>query len=226
MSPDDLQVNSSPSLGTDSAFDGETKTQLIADTIALVDPVSFDHAALARMLDARLGPSRAAVGSSSPALKAAGRRAAQAPVVPSDAERDSLEDDLAAVLRGRLPRAVGEMPANLGHYDRSECRPDFRIVVCVLDSALSHLFASLPRVIAIFACNELEIRALPGCSTWRSELDTTVASEQPSRRRRSPRFSSPSSESLSGSSPVANGGAGLACAPRRSSICASHGSSL
>jgi hypothetical protein len=115
-----IEVNSSPSLGTDSAFDEATKTQLVADTIALVDPLPFDHAALNRVLEARLGQQLQACDA--PAAKAAalaappGSRAVA--TVGVEQERLRLESELDAVLLGRVPRAVGEVPVSLGHYER------------------------------------------------------------------------------------------------------------
>jgi len=111
-----IEVNSSPSMETDCAFDLATKAELIRDTVALVDPLPFDAAALLAVLrrrqDAsallqRKGPSG---GVSAQAGFGAGRM--------SPADRAQLNEDMRAVLCGRLPRALGEMPQHLGHYER------------------------------------------------------------------------------------------------------------
>ena len=111
-----IEVNSSPSMETDCAFDLSTKAALVRDTIALVDPLPFDAAALLAVLRRRQdnsallqrkGPSG---GVSAQAGFGAGRMSA--------ADRAQLNEDMRAILCGRRPRALGEMPAHLGAYER------------------------------------------------------------------------------------------------------------
>ena len=111
-----IEVNSSPSMETDCAFDAATKAELVRDTIALVDPLPFDaaalHAVLRRRADnsallQRRGPS---CGVSAQAGFGSGRMGA--------ADRAQLNEDMQRILCGRRPRALGEMPRHLGHYER------------------------------------------------------------------------------------------------------------
>jgi len=112
-----IEVNSSPSMGIDSLLDAKTKMGLIRDTVALVDPLPFDRAALARIIkkrlhmqaEARRRPHQVSFGSGM-------GPGTGAPL--SSSERESLDSDLAEILRGRRPRAYGEMPNHLGAYER------------------------------------------------------------------------------------------------------------
>lgn len=118
------QVNSSPSLGTDSAFDEATKVQLITDTIRLVDPVSFNHDALTAVLVSRVSQEESSNGHPKSTFRPRASASTHPSPLPvptatsSEAERERLEADLGSVLEGCLPRAVGEMPAYLGSYER------------------------------------------------------------------------------------------------------------
>lgn len=49
-----IEVNASPSMGVDSTMDLITKAQMIADTVALVDPLPFDRQALVEASERRL----------------------------------------------------------------------------------------------------------------------------------------------------------------------------
>lgn len=49
-----LEVNPSPSMSLDTPLDRIVKPRLVADTLALVDPLPFDRARLAEELAARL----------------------------------------------------------------------------------------------------------------------------------------------------------------------------
>ncbi len=49
-----IEVNSSPSLATDTALDENIKRGLVRDTINLIDPVDFDRKRLADVLHRRL----------------------------------------------------------------------------------------------------------------------------------------------------------------------------
>lgn len=141
-----IEVNASPSLGVDSQMDLSTKTQMLADTIALVDPLPFDRAALVAILERRmrnaeafaaLGPAGAHAASGfgpllplGPQHGGAGGGGAQggagaAPAGYSAAtmaalarERAQLDRDLSAILHGRMPRLFGAMPEHTGQYQR------------------------------------------------------------------------------------------------------------
>jgi tubulin polyglutamylase TTLL5 len=88
-----LEVNSSPSLECDYPIDERLKTQLLADVMAIVAPPAFDRAALAAALRQR---------SAGGGLRT----------------RDGLNADLNAILGGQLPRRFGDMPQQLGLFQR------------------------------------------------------------------------------------------------------------
>jgi tubulin polyglutamylase TTLL5 len=112
-----IEVNSSPSMETDCSFDEQTKSELIYDTISLVNPMAFDAEALVSILRRRSdlsavlskrGPSSgitpaAAFGSGS-------RMSAQ--------DRAQLNEDIDSILLGQRIRPLGEMPENCGNYQR------------------------------------------------------------------------------------------------------------
>ena len=106
-----IEVNASPSMSRDSSIDFKVKDRMIRDTIALVDPLPFDRAAVNRIMNRRM------------------KEVASAKF--SLAQRDPmLEDDLRAILGGVSPRAYGEEPRNMGgftwlapntpHFDKAE----------------------------------------------------------------------------------------------------------
>ena len=103
---------------TDCSFDLATKAQLIQDTIELIDPLPFDPVALMAVLQRR--SNNAALlhkkGPSCGVSAAAGFGGGGGRMSPAD--RVALNEDMAAILRGRRVRALGEMPARLGHYER------------------------------------------------------------------------------------------------------------
>jgi tubulin polyglutamylase TTLL5 len=94
-----IEVNASPSLARDNPLDFAIKDRLVADTLQLVAPPYFDRAIWAEMLRARLEP-RGGV-----------RPAKGAPAA-------ELADELCAMLHGEPPRLYGQMPAQLGLYER------------------------------------------------------------------------------------------------------------
>ena len=97
MRPWVLEVNSSPAMARECELDKRVKEALIRDTVALVDPLPFDRGALVETIERRRKASRARPS-------AAGQR------------RDLLRD-LKAILKGRVPRQVGELPAVMGNYE-------------------------------------------------------------------------------------------------------------
>lgn len=92
-----IEVNSSPSMSCDSALDTKIKGSLIRDAIALVDPPDFDRQALADVCSRRLTHRKAASNVSS---------------------GDTLEKDLARILKNKVPRAFGAMPRKMGNFQR------------------------------------------------------------------------------------------------------------
>jgi hypothetical protein len=106
-----LEVNASPSLGTDTPLDKEVKSELIRDVVNLVDPVPFDRVALQHVLkrrqQQRTGPARRS------------RRQGGGLLSGTEAEeREVLNTDLHAILKGLHPRAVGTMPEKMGKFER------------------------------------------------------------------------------------------------------------
>lgn len=106
-----LEVNASPSLGIGTELDEEVKRQLIKDVITLINPLPFDRVALAHVLkrrkQQRTGPARKS------------RRQGGGLLAGTEAEeREVLNVDLHAVLRGASIRNVGVMPADLGQFER------------------------------------------------------------------------------------------------------------
>ena len=95
-----LEVNSSPSLECDHPLDERIKTRLLADLLAIVAPPDFDRAALAAVLRRRGG----------------GRG--------SDT-REALNTDLGLILKGRLPRRLGEPPPQPGLFERIAPGPEW-----------------------------------------------------------------------------------------------------
>eukprot|EP00892_Ulva_mutabilis_P002227 jgi/Ulvmu1/12004/UM083_0017.1 len=106
-----LEVNSSPSLGVGTELDRQVKGKLIKDVIKLVDPLPFDRLALAHVLKRRkhqrTGPARKS------------RRQGGGLLAGTEAEeREVLNADLYAVLKGARIRAVGDMPVEAGNFER------------------------------------------------------------------------------------------------------------
>lgn len=106
-----LEVNASPSLGVGSELDEEVKGKLIKDVVNLIDPLPFDRLALGHVLkrrkQQRTGPSRKS------------RRQGGGLLAGTEAEeKEMLNADLYAVLKGASLRGVGVMPESLGLFER------------------------------------------------------------------------------------------------------------
>lgn len=91
-----IEVNSSPSLAISNELDRAVKSELIKDTIRLVDPLPCDYRALKSILARRMS-SRGASSNHSP---------------------QQAQVDLAATFCGHQPRPYGAMPAQMGFYER------------------------------------------------------------------------------------------------------------
>lgn len=104
-----LEVNASPSLATNTELDKEIKGDLLQDVINLVDPVPFDRVALKHVLSRRqqqrTGPARRS------------RRQGGGLLSGTEAEeREVMNTDLHAILKGSHPRVVGTMPQRMGKF--------------------------------------------------------------------------------------------------------------
>ena len=105
-----IEVNSSPSLGLATPLDKVIKSSLIEDVIAIVDPLAFDRVALHAILLRRkhkAGPDRLS------------RRQGGGLLAGTAAEeREVLNTDLHAILKGAVPRPLECLPKNLGQFER------------------------------------------------------------------------------------------------------------
>lgn len=112
-----IEVNSSPSMETDCAFDVQTKTELIYDTIKLVDPIAFDAEALVKILQRR-GDMSALLSKRGPSSGVTPAAAFGSGSRMSAADRNQLNEDIDAILCGKRIRPLGELPDHLGNYQR------------------------------------------------------------------------------------------------------------
>lgn len=88
----------------------QVKDALILDTIKLVDPLRFDRAKFVDVVSRRLAE-----------LENEKRRPHAHIRHPKEAEElaaRQLNEDLTEILRGKVPRSYGELPAHLGSYRR------------------------------------------------------------------------------------------------------------
>mmetsp|Transcript_39370 Transcript_39370/g.125610 ORF Transcript_39370/g.125610 Transcript_39370/m.125610 type:complete len:127 (-) Transcript_39370:379-759(-) len=94
-------------MSVETPLDMEIKDAVIRDTLAVVDPLDFDRVALLEVLQRRFGANGR--GSDRRSGLYAGTKAE---------DREALNQDLNAVLKGQRPRQYGEMPANTGGFTR------------------------------------------------------------------------------------------------------------
>jgi tubulin polyglutamylase TTLL5 len=97
-----IECNASPSMSTDTPLDVAIKPPMLADTIALVNPLPFDRRYLARILERRLQSGHF------------GRRAPR----NREDQRDQVDHTMQRLLRGVAPRVYGELPEAIGCYER------------------------------------------------------------------------------------------------------------
>lgn len=97
-----IEVNSSPSLARDTILDDMVKSKLIDDIIDLVDPLDFDRKRLFEVLERRINDDFK--GGAIPQQGATGKR--------------QMNKDLTYILNGRTPRKYGEMPKQMGNFER------------------------------------------------------------------------------------------------------------
>jgi tubulin polyglutamylase TTLL5 len=93
-----IEANASPSMSRDSQLDYRIKDAMIHDTIALINPLPFDRAAVARIMKRRM------------------RDVATSKFVLARSD-PQLETDLREMLGDKRPRKVGEEPAQMGCYE-------------------------------------------------------------------------------------------------------------
>ncbi|OWZ00128.1 Tubulin-tyrosine ligase [Phytophthora megakarya] len=105
-----IEINSSPSMARDNNLDYQVKDAMMVDTLRVVDPLHFDRAKLAEVIARRQRD-----------LEDEKRRPHANTRHPRETEEltaRQLNEDLTAILRGKIPRAYGEMPENIGNYRR------------------------------------------------------------------------------------------------------------
>ena len=95
-----LEINSSPSLARTSVLDDVVKLKLVEDCLNVVNPIDFDRAELIEMLERRMNIIKN--NSSNTYL--------YSPTI-------QLNMDLYKVFKGKIPRAYGEVPENLGNFE-------------------------------------------------------------------------------------------------------------
>jgi len=105
MRPWLIEINSSPSLAQENQLDTRIKRAMIADTLRLVNPMSFDREVFLDVLHSR------AKEMERNRLRAFQRRS-------SNSEQDRLNKELTGIFRGQIPRSYGEMPEYQGGYSR------------------------------------------------------------------------------------------------------------
>lgn len=103
-----IEVNSSPSLARDTLLDEVVKSKLIDDIIGLLDPMDFDRKRLFEVLERRINEGE---------LKQT-NQGNNAGGVGNIGSRKMMNRDLTYILNGRLPRKHGEMPKNMGNFER------------------------------------------------------------------------------------------------------------
>ncbi|ETP01876.1 hypothetical protein F441_20957 [Phytophthora nicotianae CJ01A1] len=105
-----IEINSSPSMARDNDLDYQVKDAMMLDTIRVVDPLHFDRVKLAEVIARRQRDQEDEK-----------RRPHAHTRHPREAEEMAarqLNEDLTAILRGKIPRAYGEIPENIGNYRR------------------------------------------------------------------------------------------------------------
>jgi hypothetical protein len=116
-----LEVNASPSLAIDTPLDRQVKQQLIVDTLSVVDPLPFDRAELAALLERKV---RTGSWFEEPL-----------PVTPLQREQ-AVAEAVTRVLCGRRPRAYGEEPRAIGSYERLAPGPMYTEVAALKRAAI------------------------------------------------------------------------------------------
>eukprot|EP00347_Sterkiella_histriomuscorum_P016526 403352853 len=100
-----IEVNSSPSLATDTQLDETIKRALIKDTINVLNPMDFDRKRLADVLLRRLNEHNN--GTSRYNMRANSQQN----------QMYQMNRDLTYILNGKMPRQLGQMPIYPGNYE-------------------------------------------------------------------------------------------------------------
>jgi len=103
-----IEVNASPSMNLETPIDKEVKPRMVADALTIVDPLPFDRAYLARLLEYRNRN-----GFWPPAPRSNDMESKSAELPPH--ERD-ISDHFHRLLNGRVPRLYGQAPPRLGGF--------------------------------------------------------------------------------------------------------------
>ena len=112
-----IEINSSPSMGIYGPLDQRIKTDLIHDTVNLVDPLGFNVNELLTVLKRRLKRHKQAQARPHVVSACSGLGSGQGRVL-SRRDRDELNRDLHGILGGKKPRQYGEDPEYFGRYQR------------------------------------------------------------------------------------------------------------
>ena len=97
-----LEINSSPSLARDTLLDDLIKQKLIDETISLLDPVDYDRKRLFEVLERRVHEDFSK---------------SQGGAMNNHTKRQ-MNRDLTYILNSKIPRKYGDMPLNMGNYER------------------------------------------------------------------------------------------------------------
>mmetsp|Transcript_1057 Transcript_1057/g.3431 ORF Transcript_1057/g.3431 Transcript_1057/m.3431 type:complete len:998 (-) Transcript_1057:2293-5286(-) len=98
-----IEANTSPSLEVSNELDAYVKEKVIRDTVALLDPLPFNRSALLSVLKRRLSELKTRHTLTS---------------IGNAESRKQLNVDLSKILYGRKPRSYGDMPTQLGCFER------------------------------------------------------------------------------------------------------------
>ncbi|KAL7685314.1 putative tubulin-tyrosine ligase/Tubulin polyglutamylase, ATP-grasp, subdomain 1 [Plasmopara halstedii] len=105
-----IEINSSPSMARENDLDMQIKNALMLDALGIVDPLHFDRAKLAEVIARRQHDEEDE--------KKRPHVYTRHPRETEELAARQLNEDLTAILRGKLPRAYGEMPQHLGKFRR------------------------------------------------------------------------------------------------------------
>ncbi|ETL79048.1 hypothetical protein L917_20247 [Phytophthora nicotianae] len=94
----------------DNDLDYQVKDAMMLDTLRVVDPLHFDRAKLAEVIARRQ--------CNQEDKKRRPHAHTRHPREAEEMAARQLNVDLTAILRGKIPRAYGEIPENIGNYRR------------------------------------------------------------------------------------------------------------
>lgn len=105
-----IEINSSPSMAREHHLDYRVKDAMMLDTLGVVDPLHFDRAKLAEVIARRQRDEEDE--------KKRPHAYTRHPREVEELAAHQLNQDLTAILRGKVPRMYGELPERLGNYRR------------------------------------------------------------------------------------------------------------